>query len=730
MITHFYLRLLSGLFLFCTSILATSSANDDDCFNVNLWGFFGRVPDGGPELESVLMNPEQIAGVSPWQSDGWQNIQLRPSETEITSRKENSAKLKIVSLRNACPYRNLRNLATHENGNATILDSHMNTTEDPGDESNHGVIHVSDIPFKVYDVILYFGQNQGQQFDGKGTMHINEGPAVRYLVKPGEPDGILKEMTDPVTPGNYTVIRGLTDSVLKIRTYGEGFTHNGPAALQIVESNRARVPAKITKVAYSENKQELFITMDSFPGDEYSLRWSLDEQNWNPIGPPILRADSQAATTTFGPFRNPMVNSEELHFQIGSADFDQPNLIRAWGVGSRVVLEYSEPMLASVVKDADNFTLLDSLGGTLSLAGTDFGSNQQTVVLQLASPLSKNHKYTIATTNLVDRSGRELVDASPVEFRTWDDNPKGVKVFILAGQSNMQGFGESENGHQGKGKIGSLRYLVKKKPAKYGALVDRKGNWTARKDVQVWWQKSDLGRKPEVLKGALTTGFGTNQERIGPEYAFGQVVGDFYQEEPVLLVKVCWGGKSLSADFRSPSSVAKRGGNVGRYYLGMMDYLHNALDNLDTEFPQWKGRGYQFAGFAWHQGYNDRFTDFTASTYKENMADFIRDVRSELGIPNLPFCIATTGHEGFASTGSRLQLVKSQLEVADSKQFPEFTDNVVSADTRPFWREAEVSPGRQGHHWNHNAETYYEIGEALGEDMVKLLSKTASPKNR
>jgi monoamine oxidase len=40
---------------------------------------------------------------------------------------------------------------------------------------------------------------------------------------------------------------------------------------------------------------------------------------------------------------------------------------------------------------------------------------------------------------------------------------------------------------------------------------------------------------------------------------------------------------------------------------------------------------------------------------------------------------------------------------------------------RPFWRDKEVSPSGQGYHYNHNAETYMNVGEAMGKAMVELL---------
>ena len=53
---------------------------------------------------------------------------------------------------------------------------------------------------------------------------------------------------------------------------------------------------------------------------------------------------------------------------------------------------------------------------------------------------------------------------------------------------------------------------------------------------------------------------------IGPELGFGCVIGDAF-DEPVLLVKLAWGGKSLGKDFRPPSS----GGEVGPFYKEIVD---------------------------------------------------------------------------------------------------------------------------------------------------------------
>jgi len=51
----------------------------------------------------------------------------------------------------------------------------------------------------------------------------------------------------------------------------------------------------------------------------------------------------------------------------------------------------------------------------------------------------------------------------------------------------------------------------------------------------------------------------------------------------------------------------------------------------------------------------------------------------------------------------------------------EFAGNVKTVECRYFWREAAVSPKNQGYHYNRNAETYMEVGNALGWAMADML---------
>ncbi|MDA0812217.1 MAG: hypothetical protein O3C21_07525, partial [Verrucomicrobia bacterium] len=290
-----------------------------------------------------------------------------------------------------------------------------------------------------------------------------------------------------------------------------------------------------------------------------------------------------------------------------------------------------------------------------------------------------------------------------------------LKVFILAGQSNMEGAGviqipenSGKGGNSGNGGKGTLEYLVKD-PAtaeRFPHTIDSKGDWVVRDDVWIWY----LGRK-----GGLSVGYGATEDRIGPEFQFGHAIGERLEEQ-VLLIKTAWGGKSLDVDFRPPSS----GGTVGPFYTEMIGHIKRVLENLKEEFPDYDGGGYELAGFGWHQGWNDRVNQAANDAYEENMVHFINDVRKDLGVENLPFVIAETGMSGHEEKHPRaLSLMRAQAAVAERK---EFKGNVSFVGTKDFYRPKEESPSGQAYHWNSNAETYFLIGDGMAKAMLELMA--------
>jgi arylsulfatase A-like enzyme len=308
--------------------------------------------------------------------------------------------------------------------------------------------------------------------------------------------------------------------------------------------------------------------------------------------------------------------------------------------------------------------------------------------------------------------------------QAWGAQGKGpVKVFILAGQSNMEGQAvadlDGRDYNEGKGTLTALMRDPAKAP-QFKHLKDAQGKWAVRDDVWVRY-KRETG---PLLHGPLTLGFAVygGPHHFGPELQFGHVMGD-YLDDQVLLIKTAWGGKSLYTDFRPPSS----GGETGRYYRKMLAEIREALANLKTDFPGYDGGGYELAGFVWYQGWNDGCEPETAvPEYEQNLVNLIKDVRKDLNAPGLPFIIGELTGPWVQAPGEWNTLRKAQAAAAAR---PEFAGNVLYVPTHDFVRKPEESPNPgHGHHEFGNAETYFLVGNALGEGMKTLLG--AAPARR
>jgi len=295
-----------------------------------------------------------------------------------------------------------------------------------------------------------------------------------------------------------------------------------------------------------------------------------------------------------------------------------------------------------------------------------------------------------------------------------------VKVFILAGQSNMEGQAvvdlTGKDYNEGRGTLATLM----SDPAKAPMLKHLKGadgKWTVRDDVWVRYQREGA----PLLAGPLSVGFSVygDPHHFGPELQFGHVIGDCFQNQ-VLLVKTAWGGKSLFKDFRPPSS----GGAVGPYYTRMIAEVRAAMANVKTDFPAYDDGGCELAGFVWYHGWNDGCEPKTAvPEYEQNLVNLIHDVRKEFNVPKLPVVIGEITGPWVEAPGEWATLRKAQAAAAAR---PEFAGTVVFVPTHDFVRKPEDSPNPgHGHHEFGNAETYFLVGKALGEGMKGLLAAPA-----
>jgi alpha-galactosidase len=292
---------------------------------------------------------------------------------------------------------------------------------------------------------------------------------------------------------------------------------------------------------------------------------------------------------------------------------------------------------------------------------------------------------------------------------------KPLKVFILAGQSNMEGHAE----------IRTFDYIGRD-PLTAPLLKEmRNPDGTPRVCDKVWMSyltgPYDGSANGEGL-GKLTAGFGErgNQptkigKKIGPEFTFG-IYMEKELNEPILIIKTAWGGRSLNTEFRPPSAgqyklpkevqdrwdkypqgahgIPKmedrkkwqedKDAASGVFYRMMIEHVQSVLADPKRVCPEYDQKvGFELAGFVWLQGFNDlvdgqTYPNGNYEEYSRLLSHFIRDVRKDLSAPKMPFVIGVLGVDGEKNVNFR----KAMAAPAD---MPEFKGNVIAVDTAPFW---------------------------------------------
>jgi len=301
---------------------------------------------------------------------------------------------------------------------------------------------------------------------------------------------------------------------------------------------------------------------------------------------------------------------------------------------------------------------------------------------------------------------------------------KPLRVFILAGQSNMQGHA----------RVSTFEHIGMDPATKPMLAEMQNADGSPKVCERVWI--SSIGCADVEQTGKLTTGFGASQNgpKIGPEFTFGLYMQKF-TDAPILLIKTSWGGKSLNTEFRPPSAgpyvfnetqlaaFQKQGKDLaaikaakeketGVNYRLMVEHVKTVLSDIKRVVPDYDAaQGYELAGFVWFQGWNDLVDSGTYpnrdkpggyDAYSEAMAHFIRDVRKDLNAPKMPFVIGVLGVGGpTAEYGPDQQRYKATHQnfrdaMAAPAQAPEFKGNVAAVWTEKYWdRELTAAKAKE-----------------------------------
>ena len=325
------------------------------------------------------------------------------------------------------------------------------------------------------------------------------------------------------------------------------------------------------------------------------------------------------------------------------------------------------------------------------------------------------------------------------------DMSKPVQVFLIMGQSNTLEMGK----------------VTPDLGEKYPFLFDAAGKPTVCQDVRNVSVMEKRGNMDVYRNEWLSLG---DKKKIGIETGIGHVLGNAI-DAPVMVLKSSIGNRGLGWDLLPPGSerylteitdktgnkttkvvagykekpdmwdadpakglatepppfVDKKTGKPVEWYAGKQwdDDIANAkkiLADIGTYYPD--AKQYEVAGFLWWQGDKDRYNVAHASRYEKNLVTLINALRKEFNVPKAKFVCATLGQTPKdAPEGNDKMIFDAQIPVdGETGKYPEFKGNVATVYTNPLSKG-----GASNGHYNGNAETYTNVGLAMGEKMVELL---------
>jgi len=204
-----------------------------------------------------------------------------------------------------------------------------------------------------------------------------------------------------------------------------------------------------------------------------------------------------------------------------------------------------------------------------------------------------------------------------------------TKVFLLAGQSNMDGRGDASKLSEAEMKLlanaSQKIHFIYKGTVGEGNAIQYKG---ALDFTNPW---SFVKQKFRIEKC------------FGPELFFGVELVKNYPKQDYLFIKRSQGGTSLYGAWNPNWSFEKASffneQNKPKLY-------QDFIDLVDAELAELHPDSYEIVGMLWVQGETDSNTSngsVAANTYHLNLENLIISVRGHYDIPDLPFLILGVG---------------------------------------------------------------------------------------
>ncbi|WP_434047731.1 MULTISPECIES: sialate O-acetylesterase [Sorangium] len=289
-----------------------------------------------------------------------------------------------------------------------------------------------------------------------------------------------------------------------------------------------------------------------------------------------------------------------------------------------------------------------------------------------------------------------------------------VKVFVLAGQSNMVGFGVGAD----------LPVELRSQP-------------------DIWYDHFNPdARQGGPYAAATSTDWGPLEpkgeaRRYGPEITFGRAIAAAYPEHRIAIVKVSQGGTNLVDHWGrglppDPESLYKS--QLYHALLGKLDSatyaddqaleypdevtrLDNALARLESE-----GHAVEIAALVWMQGENEAGWS-AAFRYGDALRDFIAAFREDVGVPRLPVVLGRVSDNLYPENGGPIAVGReANIDAVRAAQV-----TVAEEDPRVAWVDTDdFAPRSPDDTYHFDSAAYQVLGQRFADAYIALASAEGS----
>ena len=252
---------------------------------------------------------------------------------------------------------------------------------------------------------------------------------------------------------------------------------------------------------------------------------------------------------------------------------------------------------------------------------------------------------------------------------------KKIKIFILSGQSNMEGQGASYK-LDDDCKRGTER-----------VLMFENGKWQPLRPLK---------------------------RRFGPELSFGPAIAEAWQGETIGIVKQAIGGTGIRAwhpNWTKEQADRSNDGDKGNLWKALTEKVSKALVAADGELM----------GFIWMQGGKDMMKEDLGKEYLKNLTDLVQGLRKKFGVPGLPFVLGSYRLPGFPDDLSGMK----EKVIAAARRKGMYYVLQAQYEAEKVLAPANMVPLRNLERWpndaHYNTKGQLDLGRLFAQGYLELV---------